>query len=598
MFKKPFSIGQSHKVSGADRKKLRRALEQTFGVSEESLEVLLPAKSGELECAKLASPSRVVLYLHDGQPILVDPNGKGDYVPTIFALWRLPTLLPQVHVKHPAVSRYIVGGADLMLPGVLLPADGLPPFERDQLVAVCSPGNAAPVAVGSTTMGAVDATARIRGAGTAGPKGKLVELLQYYGDHLWSDVGGRAVPNEGFLSDGVVPVGAISVEATLGGQLQEITLASTSASDSLAEERPAAAAAESSNNSRSSNNINSSSGSSSNQGAASASGGVEVDMDSLLESVLLQALHKSVKDADLPLNSSILWNQHMLPVRPAGSTLDVKKSKHKKMSKFLQSYGKQGLLTVKEDKHSGDMIVTSVNRNSPIYTDYSTAEAGLGTAASAAGAAAGPSSSASSLELLIEEVYKPGKELRPVFEEAGLNPEALYTAAEAAEAAFAFVKVAGLEQGAPDNRTIVLNATLCDALFKGLIKKGELYPTHLAKSDLRESLMRRMHLQCRITRGQQQVVRKGQLPAVQISTEKRQGNKRVTKVMGLEPFLVDIEQVAAECQRKFACSTSVVELPGKGAGHEVVLQGSFLEPVADFIMQQYGIPKKYFQIKK
>lgn len=31
-------------------------------------------------------------------------------------------------------------------------------------------------------------------------------------------------------------------------------------------------------------------------------------------------------------------------------------------------------------------------------------------------------------------------------------------------------------------------------------------------------------------------------------------------------------QVAGACQRKFACSTSVVELPGKGAGHEVVLQ--------------------------
>ncbi len=39
---------------------------------------------------------------------------------------------------------------------------------------------------------------------------------------------------------------------------------------------------------------------------------------------------------DLPLNSSVLWNLHLLPARPAGSTLDVKKSKHKKMSKFLQ----------------------------------------------------------------------------------------------------------------------------------------------------------------------------------------------------------------------------------------------------------------------
>ncbi|GFR52464.1 hypothetical protein Agub_g14966, partial [Astrephomene gubernaculifera] len=168
----------------------------------------------------------------------------------------------------------------------------------------------------------------------------------------------------------------------------------------------------------------------------------------------------------------------------------------------------------------------------------------------------------------------------------------------AAEVAFGYVRIAGLEAGAPDNRTLLLNPTLCDALFKGFIKKGETYPTHLAKADLREAFMRRMHMQCRVTRGNQQVVRKGQPPVVQISTEKRQGNKRVTKVVGLEPFLVDLEQVAGECQRKFACSTNVVELPGKGAGHEVVLQGSFLDPVADFIMQQYGIPKKYFLVKK
>jgi hypothetical protein len=29
--------------------------------------------------------------------------------------------------------------------------------------------------------------------------------------------------------------------------------------------------------------------------------------------------------------------------------------------------------------------------------------------------------------------------------------------------------------------TLVLDALLCDALYKGLIKKGELYPTHIAK---------------------------------------------------------------------------------------------------------------------
>ena len=52
--------------------------------------------------------------------------------------------------------------------------------------------------------------------------------------------------------------------------------------------------------------------------------------------VRTQALHKSARDGDLPLNSSVLWNMHILPCRPAGCTLDLKKSRHKKLGAFLK----------------------------------------------------------------------------------------------------------------------------------------------------------------------------------------------------------------------------------------------------------------------
>lgn len=47
--------------------------------------------------------------------------------------------------------------------------------------------------------------------------------------------------------------------------------------------------------------------------------------------------------------------------------------------------------------------------------------------------------------------------------------------------AFEYAKLAQLDVMAPGNRTLVLDAVLCDALYKGLIKKGELYPTHIPK---------------------------------------------------------------------------------------------------------------------
>ncbi|KAL6763680.1 hypothetical protein V8C86DRAFT_3129734 [Haematococcus lacustris] len=194
MFKKHMpALGVEGKVSGADRKKLRRALEKLFvQLTEDSLEppavarsspqhqavpaprqplapapppapplatlmaagsgsvqhlgggggswaevltalsaaaqalAVLPSKAGDLVMVKLAAPRREdedededeacgvsgcqVLYRLDGCPLFIDISGKMELVPTVFALWRL-------HVKHSAVSQFLVGGADLMLPG-------------------------------------------------------------------------------------------------------------------------------------------------------------------------------------------------------------------------------------------------------------------------------------------------------------------------------------------------------------------------------------------------------------------------------------------------------------------------------------------------
>ena len=68
-----------------------------------------------------------------------------------------------------------------------------------------------------------------------------------------------------------------------------------------------------------------------------------------------------------------------------------------------------------------------------------------------------------------------------IFEAVGASPDALYSAPEAFEVAQAYVRAAKLEEGAPDNRTLLLDAALCDGLFKGLVKKGETFPTTLPK---------------------------------------------------------------------------------------------------------------------
>lgn len=66
---------------------------------------------------------------------------------SVYALWKVPDLLPSFMLKGGEVSRYIIGGADLMFPGISIPAEGLPSFIAGEAWAVKVPGNPAPIAV-------------------------------------------------------------------------------------------------------------------------------------------------------------------------------------------------------------------------------------------------------------------------------------------------------------------------------------------------------------------------------------------------------------------------------------------------------------------
>ena len=68
----------------------------------------------------------------------------------VFALWMVPELLPAFFLKGGEVSRFVIGGADLMFPGIHVPAEGLPSFLSGEPWAVKVPGNASPIAVSFT----------------------------------------------------------------------------------------------------------------------------------------------------------------------------------------------------------------------------------------------------------------------------------------------------------------------------------------------------------------------------------------------------------------------------------------------------------------
>ncbi|XP_028799185.1 eukaryotic translation initiation factor 2D-like [Neltuma alba] len=605
MFKKAVESKSHQRLSGADRKKLKRTIKDKFPrASDPDIDVLLPPKA-EITVAKLQN--RVLVYgVEGGFPMFFDVDGRGsDIFPTVYALWKVPELLPAFMLKGGGVSRYVIGGADLMFPGINVPPEGLPSFVAGEPWAVKVPGNPAPIAVGSTTMSSVEAL-------KAGFRGKALRITHYYGDLLWESVENRYVPNAGFLEDVVIEDPSTSSsfqtsDSTGGGGETSNGQQNSSESNERVEsldvnDAPAdsahALAPPNDDANDSTNELTVGVGELKLQdvdpvdelnGQLSLS---SADIDSLLDKCLLQALHTTVKDKDLPMPGSTLWSNHVLPCRPSGMTLDIKKSSHKKVSKWLQAKSTSGLISVKEDKYKKEAMLLSINRNHVDYSSFKPEKRPVQKSDQPSVNAANESRSSKTLE--VAEIYKPSVHVNPIFSAVEADTGKLYSASEASDIVFKYVEKENLVK--PTNKSIVvLDVVLCDALFKGVIKKGTTYPTEIHKKDLGSTFISRMQAHHVVTRGSEQVVRKGAIKTIQIVTERRQGNKKVTKLTGMETFLIDAEALAAELQKKFACSTTVAELPGK-KGNEVLVQGGVIDDLARHLIEQYGVPKRLIEV--
>ncbi|XP_057973359.1 uncharacterized protein LOC131161545 isoform X2 [Malania oleifera] len=534
-----------------------------------------------------------------------DVDGRGTEIfPTVYALWKVPELLPAFLLKGGEVSRFVIGGADLMFPGISIPAEGLPTFSAGEPWAVKVPGNPAPIAVGSTTMSNTEAL-------KAGLRGKALRITHYYQDSLWDFVEGCYVPNAGFLEDVVFEDPSLLASSQASELSEGVDGTSSDQLNSLNNKYGESAAVVDVNSEL---KLNSTAQMDERNDTTQIITNVDEmkltekatadesnmddqhtlsteDVDGLLDKCLLQALHTTVKDKDLPMPGSTLWSNHVLSCRPTGITLDIKKSSHKKLSKWLQTKSSAGLISVKEDKYKKEMVLLAVNRSHVDYTSFRPEKHQERIDKSSDCAA----SEARSHKMLgVEEIYKPSVHVNPIFTSVGADRGKYFTASEATDIVFSYVEKENLVK--PTNKSIVvLDATLCDALFKGTVKKGSTYPTEIHKKDLGSTFINRMQAHHRVTRGSESIVRKGALKTIQIMTERRQGNKKVTKLAGLESFLMDAEALASELQKKFACSTSVAELPGK-KGHEVLVQGGVIDDLARHLVEQYGIPKRYIEV--
>ncbi|XP_023556923.1 eukaryotic translation initiation factor 2D isoform X4 [Octodon degus] len=336
MFAKAFRVKSNTAIKGSDRRKLRADVTAAFTtLGTDQVSELIPGKE-ELNIVKLYSHKgdTVTVYASGGNPILFELE-KNLY-PTVYTLWSYPDLLP-TFTTWPLVLEKLVGGADLMLPGLVVPPAGLPQVQKGDLCAIALVGNRAPVAIGVAALSTTEMLA-------AGLKGRGFLVLHTYQDHLWQSGDKSSPPSIAPSVQDTTDVSEEKVQEDMKG------LALQGAEDGKGEANQA--------DGEKSLPETSEDGSAQDLSPGPTDGkSKQEQMDDLLQQCFLQALKCRVKKADLPLLTSTFLGSHMFSCCPEGQQLDIKKSSYKKLSKFLQHMQQEEIVQVKELSRGVESIV-------------------------------------------------------------------------------------------------------------------------------------------------------------------------------------------------------------------------------------------------
>ncbi|XP_067096201.1 eukaryotic translation initiation factor 2D isoform X1 [Osmerus mordax] len=581
MFAKAFRVKSNTVIKGSDRRKLKTDIAAAFpSLSAEEVSELVPNKE-ELNVVKVYAHKgdAVTLYVLHKNPMFFEVDKH--LFPTVYTLWRYPSALP-TFMTWPAVLQKLIGGADLMLPGVVVPSCGLPEVKQHDCCAVTVVSSRAPVAVGTATTSSADMR-------SVGMKGRGVSVLHTYMDTLWA-FGDKSAPPS---------IPHVDIEG-----LQELE------GENGGEERDEESKKEEDEPCPNSNCDQATDASCPNvqelslcereqEGGEQGEEETQEDpedqrtpqeqMDALLLQCFLHALKSKVKKSELPLLTSTFLRIHMVSCCPSGKQLDIKKSSFKKLSKFLQSMQQQrGLVRVKELSKGVESIVEVDWKNQELRRFQAPEDSRVEEASVDVGGEGEKPYHPPEISML----FSVSARLQPLFLDANKRKGAVLQPAEVRNIITDFVKRNELVD--ENNKNYVLiNPTLCDCL----LEKSEYHEVEALKwDDLFSRTLDKMQ-QCHqmVFPGCAPVIKKGHIEPIDISVASRGSNKKVTLIKNLELYGLDPTAVSAALQRRVQASSVLNPIPGSKEKVIVQIQGNQVQHVGKLLLDYYQIPHKYIQ---
>ncbi|XP_037680792.1 eukaryotic translation initiation factor 2D [Choloepus didactylus] len=570
MFAKAFRVKSNTAIKGSDRRKLRADVTAAFPtIGTDQVSELVPGKE-ELNIIKLYAHrgDAVTVYVSGGNPILFELE-KNLY-PTVYTLWSYPDLLP-TFTTWPLVLEKLAGGADLMLPGLVVPPAGLPQVQKGDLCAISLVGNRAPVAIGVAAMSTAEML-------SAGLKGRGFSVLHTYQDHLWRSGDKSSPPSIAPLAldppDLNEEKGSDCMDPTLQGNMRHLNLQGEESGEvhQVCEKSLLEASGDTSVGGLNQDTTDSKT--------------PQEQMDELLQRCFSHALKCRVKKADLPLLTSTFLGSHMFSCCPEGRQLDIKKSSFKKLSKFLQQMQQEQIIQVKELSKGVESIV-AVDWKHPRITSFVIPELPPTSQTIQEGSRGQPYHPPD-----IKSLYCVPANMTLLFQESGHKKGSILEGSEVRTIIINYAKKNDLVDA--DNKNLVkLDPILCDCI----LEKNEQHTVlKLPWDSLLTRCLEKLQPAYQVTfPGQEPIVKKGKICPIDITLAQRASNKKVTVVRNLEAYGLDPSSVAAILQQRCQASTTVSAAPGSKESLQVQIQGNQVHHVGWLLLEEYQLPRKHIQ---
>ncbi|XP_075154196.1 eukaryotic translation initiation factor 2D isoform X1 [Haematobia irritans] len=588
MFLKPFKLKSNAPLKGSDCKKLkikpttlirvnapcpfRQRIQTEFPHTNPDL--LVPNKSN-VSILKLITYGelQISVFCVDKLPMFFE-NEENKLVPTLYSLWQVPDLLPYF-TTHPAVLPKLNNGADLMLPGVVVQGVGMNMYghyKKGQLVAVNLSSNKSAVGIGYLPRSSDDLY-------MSGGHGVAVKILHVFGDKLWAIEPqiAQQVPQFKITSltdDDFPELGSVKhtgkqnkASPNLDEQNEEILtegIQNFNLDADIAISSQINFKTESKGNIVVANDIN--------MEICNSERSNETTPELMLRNAFLSALKNRGHSLQLPLLTSTFFRSYILP--ECGQSLDLKKTKYKKLSNFLNEMIDDGFIVVREETKGVDKII-SIDFEHPdlvnFVTDYKQPINNME-----------ESNENSLFHSELTELYIVTDAVAALFTKLNYKRGEGIAAQQVKKVIREYINKVNLslsKKPEDEAKSYILDECLQSICKTNVATLSKIVATVTLQMDHSYQMCTAKDVS-------------GNKPMIQMSLATRSGNKKVTLVSNIECHGIILSEFIKLCKQGAAASTTIVSLPNQKK-EMLQIQGNQVRFIYTLLTETYKISPKY-----